>query len=271
MPAGSPSAYQPHAYQPHAAASPRSLSGTLGGWLQGLYWTSAGLLLIGAVLFFATAIEFQTAWADPSQRVRDDAFDAFVDLEDAAITTYGFVILVWIAVFVLMIVWMNKAHKVTSELWRGHRTWSSGWTIGGWFIPLANFVIPKLVLGEIERIATTADQHGRVGPDWRRTSTSVVGWIYWVGIVVGLVAFHVGAGIVPDEEFFLSESDADLAVASYVLRGAGMVVWGVGAVFGALHVRRIGRRLSADAVRRYDQQPPSPLTTSLMPPPPSWS
>ena len=239
-----------------------------------MYWTAAGLLLIGAVLFFATAIQFRTAWADPSPSVSAEAFDSFVDLEDAAFTVYGFAIFLWIAVFVLMIVWMNKAHKVTSELWRGERTWSSGWTVGGWFIPLANFVIPKLVLLEIERIATTADRDGRVGPDWRRTSSSAVGWLYWLGIVVGLVAISVGSGMIPDDMFELTESDADLAVAAYVVCGVAMVVWGAGALFGALHVRAIGRQLSAAAVQRYAQQPPPPATASPVPPPPpppQWS
>src|SRR5262245_12865276 len=43
--------------------------------------------------------------------------------------------------------WFHRAHKnVTS--W--HKTrWSSGWAIGGWFVPFANLVVPYMVAKEI--------------------------------------------------------------------------------------------------------------------------
>ena len=53
-----------------------------------------------------------------------------------------------LAIFVVFIVYLYRASKNT-ELWdTTPRTWTPGWTIGGWFIPIANFVIPALVVSD---------------------------------------------------------------------------------------------------------------------------
>ena len=118
--------------------------------------------------------------------------------------------------FVVTIVWMNKAHKTTQRLWRGSRKWTSGWTVGGWFIPFANFVIPKKVLNEIERIATAPRTGGVVGSGWRQESTSALGWLWWIGFSLSIVFRTIGTGLLGD----LTGPDDDIT-AGYTTQAIG--------------------------------------------------
>jgi hypothetical protein len=135
--------------------------------VQGLMWATGGMALITGVLGFLALGAFE----DYSDRglgtsAQAQAFDDWSDLNDTFDAFNALLTLIWIALFVVMIVWMNKAHKTTQRLWLGSRKWSSGWTVGGWFIPFANFFIPKGVLNEIERIAKAPRMGGLVDHRW---------------------------------------------------------------------------------------------------------
>ncbi len=54
---------------------------------------------------------------------------------------------------VLLMVWLNLAYKAGQSRGAIDRTWSSGWTVGAWFIPFANLAIPKLVVNEVDRMS----------------------------------------------------------------------------------------------------------------------
>jgi hypothetical protein len=86
-----------------------------------------------------------------------------------------------LAVFVLVIVLLYRAAKNT-ELWNTARArWTPGWTIGGWFIPVANFVIPFLVIRDI----------------WRRTTESMPNgllWAWWLLFLGGRAVMFVDPG-----------------------------------------------------------------------------
>ena len=63
-------------------------------------------------------------------------------------------VLLAIAVFVLLVIW---AFQLTRAVNRHHpygRTWSPGWAVGAWFIPLASMVLCPMILWEDEKIAT---------------------------------------------------------------------------------------------------------------------
>ncbi|GAA4593057.1 hypothetical protein BJY16_000838 [Actinoplanes octamycinicus] len=57
---------------------------------------------------------------------------------------------VFLFTVVTFLVWL---HRASVNLWTtGHRLkWRPGWTIGAWFIPLANLVLPLLVVREIDQ------------------------------------------------------------------------------------------------------------------------
>lgn len=226
-------------------AQPASLSPALTGWLQGLMWATAAIAVIAGLVGFAalgTFEDYMDARAGSASEFQ--AFDDWVDLDDAFAGVGGFAFLLWIAVFVVMLVWMNKAHKATQWLQPGPRKWSSGWTVGAWFIPFANFVIPKMVMNEIERIARAPRFSGAVNPAWRQQSTLAIGWLWWILVAIGLVLTSVGSGLRDAEEF-----NADDIRASYACQSIGLLVGAVGLAFGAVYMRRVGRRLSPAGMR----------------------
>jgi hypothetical protein len=47
--------------------------------------------------------------------------------------------------------WRYRARRGLDRLGATGLTWRPGWAIGGWFIPIANLVIPLLVVNEIDR------------------------------------------------------------------------------------------------------------------------
>jgi hypothetical protein len=87
-----------------------------------------------------------------------------------------------IALFVLIIIWGWQGHRAVSGL-AMNRKWGRGWTIGAWFIPFASIVLPKLVFDETERIAKAATS-GMPAANWRTTSTSTAGKIWWWGFIL---------------------------------------------------------------------------------------
>jgi hypothetical protein len=85
---------------------------------------------------------------------------------------------------VLVIMWMFRSYKALNTRGAVGTSWSPGWAIWGWFIPLANLVIPRLVIGEIERIAQVPYVGDAVGGDWKMHRRFPVGdlwWLLWVG------------------------------------------------------------------------------------------
>ena len=206
----------------------------LNGWLQALLWTAAVAASVNATLAVFARRAFDDALRAESFATRAN----WVDLDDAYWGVSALGGLVNTGLLVVLIVWMFKAHRATSALSPSRRTWSSGWTIGGWFIPLANVVIPKLVLSEIERIATAPRAHGVVAG---RGRTSALGWAWWSVFVVGWVFTTVAALLGASERPFEAADDMR---AGYVCGAIGFGAWALAGALGAVHLRAIGRRLS---------------------------
>jgi hypothetical protein len=159
---------------------------TLGGLSTALTW------LLGASAVSAVAL----AAVYGARISKIDAFDnnrTFANLsdlhdaDDAVSAMAGVVGLIMVAVFVVFIIFLFRASKNT-ELWdTSRRTWTPGWAIGGWFIPLANFVIPVLVILDIWRRTPerSADGEARANP-----SASLVG-VWWVLFLIGTVLIRI--------------------------------------------------------------------------------
>jgi hypothetical protein len=58
---------------------------------------------------------------------------------------------VGLAAIVLVITWFYRARKNLDAFPGAGPTMSAGWAIGGWFVPLANLVIPGRVMANIAR------------------------------------------------------------------------------------------------------------------------
>ncbi|SEM73826.1 DUF4328 domain-containing protein [Streptacidiphilus jiangxiensis] len=85
-----------------------------------------------------------------------------------------------IATGVVFIIWFFKSANLSRILAPGMQSLPAGWAIGGWFIPLAYWVLPRLVAGDIWRAAVPlgANLTGR------KPRTHLVTW-WWLTFIVG--------------------------------------------------------------------------------------
>lgn len=160
------------------------------------------------------------------QRRSDDA--------DDFVTAAALIMIVCsLAVFVLLLVWMWRVAKNAELAGRARPRFAPGWTIGGWFIPLANLVIPVLVMQDLWRGSDPSVARG--DPDWRRAAGSgLVGW-WWATHLVAAIRF--GGGGEADSRSELERLRGFDAAAS-----VGMLVAIAAAILLILVVRRITRR-----------------------------
>jgi Domain of unknown function (DUF4328) len=106
------------------------------------------------------------------------------DMVNAATTIMA---LLTVAIFVLIIIWMFRAMKNNEALGRSDARLSPGWGIGGWFIPVANLVIPVLILQDLWRGSDPSSP--RNDPAWRNNrGSALVAW-YWVAHVISCARF----------------------------------------------------------------------------------
>jgi Domain of unknown function (DUF4328) len=156
---------------------------------------------------------------------------------DSLVGTTNLVLgLIALALAPCFIVWLWRAAKNQQALERRPERLGSGWAIGGWFLPLANFVIPVLVAQDLWRGSNVAI--ARHDPRWRIADRSwLIGW-WWGLFLVALLTF--------------SGADADSSTASLAQRrGANllalfaMLATLTAAVLGALVVRQLDARQEA--------------------------
>lgn len=220
-------------YAVHPVYQPPSVSPLLSGWLQGLFWAISGFSIINGFAAIAQLNAYNT-WRNASAGL--DRIDALDTLDGIGLTRVGigfFGSLISTAIFVLMIIWAFKASRTVNRLAPGERRWQPGWSIGAWFIPIAWFVLPKIVLNETEKIATAPRTEHGVVAGWPHTSPSGIGRAWWYSYVGFTLLGFFGSG----------RGATSYAISSLVQFGLA-----VAAVLGALYVRRLSERLSPRAL-----------------------
>jgi hypothetical protein len=97
----------------------------------------------------------------------------------------------WIARFVALaacacfIVWSYRARRNVDRLPGSQPYWPTGFTIGAWFIPLANLVLPCLVVADIAR--NSVDPRDTAG---RRAMTALAA-AWWSSAFVALMSYNI--------------------------------------------------------------------------------
>jgi hypothetical protein len=108
-------------------------------------------------------------------------------LGEPALLAFNVMMMVYLAgclfAEVAFIVWLYQARRNLDRHGETGMSWRRGWTIGAWFVPLANAVIPALVVGEV------FDRSKPKAVPGRRRSRLVTAW--WVAL---LLTFY-GAGV----------------------------------------------------------------------------
>ena len=153
--------------------------------------------------------------------------DSFV-----TVTSVAFAI-VALAIIPCFIIWCWRAAKNQDVLGRAPQRLGSGFAIGGWFIPLANLVIPVLVMQDLWRGSDASI--GRGEARWRIADRSwLIGW-WWGLFVVPVVAF---AGVPADRRNFKEAA----ARGANLVALFGMLCAAAAAVLAILVVRRLDAR-----------------------------
>jgi hypothetical protein len=221
---------------------PPTLSPTLTAWVQGLLWLCAAGSAASMLLGVIASVRFTDWWEAPAGRDHVQ-FDAWIAMDDAWAVSGIIVGLLALVTGIVFIVWMNKAHKVTSWIRPANRRWSSGWTVGGWFVPVGNLVIPRLVLGEIERLATDARSGPTPGDGWKQQRTMPIGWVWWIAFIGGSVLSMVSSSML-DSAMNALVIDPDQIRGVYGVGVVSDLAWVVAAVCGAAYVRALGALVS---------------------------
>jgi len=210
-----------------------SVSKTLVMWLQVLLYISAGAIGLSA-LIIPTAVSAAEDYMNGSNTLAD-----WVSAENLYTSLYGFYVLMAIPIFILLIIFSFRAYKSTQSLWIGQRKWSRGWTVGGWFIPLANFIIVPKVLIETDRIASAPRNNGRVEDGWQHlTANPMLIW-WWALYGVGtLLNYGISYGNRNIDDY---QTGMYIGMVGYLMIAASCVL-------GALSVRRMGGTVSPSAM-----------------------
>ncbi len=161
------------------------------------------------------------------------------DAEEVSEGVVGVFSLCALVVAVLTIIWWYQAYQAVERTGLPRRRWSSGWAVGGWFIPFANLIIPKLVLNEIDRISGAAAD-GMEGWSDRRVAPAVNWW--WGCFVSGSLLLGAGTGIAA-EQVERGLPDPDLYSTGLSATAVGFAISVAAALLGAAALRVIGDRL----------------------------
>jgi len=208
-----------------------------GAWrsLNGLKTALVVLLVIMGVSALATAGTALNRLRAINDFQDNPSFTTAASLDDAddALSGAGAIsAIIRIALIVVFIIWLWRAAKNALEaLDREHPKLGPGWAIGGWFIPLANLVLPIIVIQGLWRASAAGT---RPGTTWRSAKGSALVVFWWLTFIVSFVSGTAGDDATLDE----------VKVAD-TLTAVGAVASVVAAVLAILVVVQLTRRFNA--------------------------
>jgi hypothetical protein len=150
------------------------------------------------------------------------------DFVDGAGAFYGITQLV---IIVLFIIWQYRAAKNNEALDRRNPRFGPGWSIGAWFIPFANLVIPVMILQDLWRGATPTTPRG--DPRWRSVQGSWLIGVWWAALLVSLLRFGASSA---------DNASLDDIERSNTVALVGVVATVIAAVLAAFVVWTLSRR-----------------------------
>ncbi|MFZ4583757.1 MAG: DUF4328 domain-containing protein [Acidimicrobiia bacterium] len=140
----SPDASQPATtVDPHAAFEVERI---MAGLMMRLLIAGVVLLIVAATMSIFTAPSVRAQFKETVDAINAGREPRAVGSDASAASTIGQLAnLGYLVVGVGFVVWSYRAARMARAL-RFRESWAPGWAIGGWFIPLANFVIPYFVV-----------------------------------------------------------------------------------------------------------------------------
>ena len=229
---------------PHRPASTGSVNLGLSKAIGASLWATAGLYVIaaGAFIWYLFVWNEWAGQRSPSAAATQNALDA----ETLAFGFLGIGFIGYAITGVLFLVWFFKAYRAAASRGATGRTWASGWAIGGWFIPFANFAIPKLVMNEVDRMSNPEAGDPPIERRWRSLPRLESSDMWWALFVLGSLSTAIGS----NWQTYLdvtTATPASATVSGYatatVILACGLVAIAGSGIAGARMVRSIGERL----------------------------
>lgn len=219
-----------------ATGEPRTVSRGLTSTLRWFLYGAAAASLGATVTTYREIGAFDEYLARGTPTA-EAAWDAAVQASEGLLGVFSLAATV---VAVLTIVWWYQAYLVVERLDPPGRSWSAGWAIGGWFIPIANLIIPKMVLNEIDRASVVVDEGTS---EWRqRRLLPAANW-WWAFWVFASLTMTVGISVL-QAQAERGALDPDAYRSGLWLLGIGLAAVTGAAFAGAASIRVIGSRLS---------------------------
>lgn len=242
--------------------------------LNGLTTAVVALLaLTGLMAVWAAVALFHRASVAASDFTPFGAI-SFQDLQDAdtqvgaAVTLFG---LSLIATGVVWIIWQFR-FATNAQALRGNYGLAPGWAIGGWFIPLANLVLPQYQLFQAAKASDPDLPPGQPAAAGRVPS-SVAAW--WIAYDLGAILFSAGSISRPTENSI--NFDVDKFIRADRVSAFACLVYIAAAVIAIVMVRALTERQmrAAASAAPYQQSYPQPAPPwqqyPVAPPPPqTW-
>jgi hypothetical protein len=159
-----------------------------------------------------------------------------VTVVDRAQAIIGLGALVQIATIVIWCMWEFRARSNLDAFGATGMSVSPGWSVGWWFIPIANLFMPYRGMSEILRASSPAG--GSV--DWQRQRTGPLLPLWWTALIGGWLISQVSNSTVGESTGPVVTLSATVTSLRWVT--VGQVLIAVAAVFAILVVREIDRR-----------------------------
>lgn len=233
--------------------------------LKGLSVALTILLVVAALVAIFGAVAFfnRADLLDRSLGLNPPSFGEADDADSLVAGSMGLYMLTLLATGVVFVIWQYR-HAKNAQALGVTGGLGPGWAIGGWFIPLANYVLPGIQLFQSSR-----------GSSRERKGAGIV--IAWA-IVFGLGSVLFSASILGNDTdaegniVIESRQDVEDAASSDRTAGAGMVVIVAAAIVATVMVRQLTNR-QAEAYASMPQPPapaaPGGWAAPQPPPPPS--
>ena len=166
--------------------------------------TAASVLIGISALAWATTTHIAgwTAYATLA-RLRGEPVDAIgvqatgIEPIRASVINQGIAVLVALAAAIVFIVWLSRARDNAERLSARPMRLGKGWAAGAWFVPVANLVLPVIVVLDVWLGSA---------PQGRPSGAGLVG-IWWAVAVGTWLLWPVSAlarSLVPDDGFYVS-------------------------------------------------------------------
>jgi hypothetical protein len=199
-----------------------------------------GILVASAVVLVLALANRISVVGDVRNGNFANIFERAQDADDFVSGANAVFLLVQVVLAVLFIVWTFRAAKNNEALDRRNPRFGPGWAIGAWFIPLANLVIPVMLIQDLWRGATHEIPRG--DSRWRAARGSLLVGSWWALWVLSLARLFAGSSSV-DDRASLDEIERSNWIAL-----VGVVLAAIAAVLAVFVVRALARR-QLDALR----------------------